>query len=180
MEVVARERVGTKQARRRCDGVGCTGDGGGGGGGGAEMKPPGGGGVKYGFTSPPGPRLFLRARERGCSSSPTYICVCASTYSSCTCVRCWARVTSHAPLSPPLCEQGERRRSGGERGGGARTRLLDRAWKSKGVFCYCFLCIVTRDASVLSLPSTVERSWNGKARKGEDETGRRQRLKANS
>ena len=44
------------------------------------MKPPGGGGVKYGFTSPPGPRLFLRAR--GCSSSPTYIYMCVTTYSS--------------------------------------------------------------------------------------------------
>lgn len=71
------------------------------------MKPPGGGGVKYGFTSPPGPRLFLRAR--GCSSSPTYIYiyVCNHVFLAYTCVRCWARVTSHAPLSPPLCEQEE-------------------------------------------------------------------------
>lgn len=119
MEVVARERVGTKQARRRCDGVGGTGDDGGGGHGGAEMKPPGGGGVKYGFTSPPGPRLFLRARERGCSSSPTHthIYICKHVFLLYTCVCCWARVTSYAPLSSPLCEQ-EERRNGGEMGGG--------------------------------------------------------------
>lgn len=34
-----------------------------------------------------------------------YIYVCITTYSSRA--RCWARVTSHAPLSPPLCEQEE-------------------------------------------------------------------------
>lgn len=85
MEVVARERVGTKQARRRCDGVGGTGDDGGDGDGGAEMKPPGGGGVKYGFTSPPGPRLFLRARERADVRLHlhTHIYIYVSTYSSC-------------------------------------------------------------------------------------------------
>lgn len=70
--------------------------------GGAEMKPPGGGGVKYGFTSPPGPRLFLRARG--------YVRLhlaytCKPRIPTSTCVRCWARVTSHAPLSPPLCEE---------------------------------------------------------------------------
>lgn len=45
---------------------GGSGGGGSGGGGGGDG---GGGGVKYGFTSPPGPRLFLQALSpRTCTS----------------------------------------------------------------------------------------------------------------
>lgn len=36
-----------------------------------------------------------------------YIYVCNHVFLAYTCVRCWARVTSHAPLSPSLCEQEE-------------------------------------------------------------------------
>lgn len=55
------------------------------------------------------------------------------------------RVTSHAPLSPPLCEleKEERRR-------GCQDSFVRRGLEIQGVFCYCFLCTVTRDASVLS------------------------------
>lgn len=97
------ERVGTKQAGRRCDGGG-----GGGGDGGAEMKPPGGGGVKYGFTSPPGPRLFLR----GCSSSPrVYV---QSTYSHVyVCTLLGSCDVTRTAITPIM----RARRSGGERGG---------------------------------------------------------------
>lgn len=35
-------------------------------------------------------------------------------------------------------------------GEGATTRLLDGGLEIQGVFCYCFLCTVTRDAGVLS------------------------------
>lgn len=46
------------------------------------------------------------------------------------------------------------------------TRLLDGTWKSRGVFCYCFLCTVTRDGPVFCLRAERSYRTNGDRRLG--------------
>lgn len=80
-----------------------------------------------------------------------YVC---TSMCVCVCVCFWAHVTSHAPLSAPLCELAKEENDGEWRG--CQDSFVRRGLEIQGVFCYCFLCTVTRDASVLS--SYEERS----------------------